>query len=57
MTSSTKGFHYGQCKNDELQELVTQTIVIGVVEPVLGAVALSQKLSPAPTDTTRFQLW
>ena len=56
MTSSTKGFHYGQCKNYELQELVTQTIVIGVVESVLGAVALSQKLSPPPTDTTRFQL-
>ena len=42
---------------DELQQLITKTIVIGVVAPVLAAVALSQKLSASSTDTTKFQLW
>jgi hypothetical protein len=57
MTSAIKGFHYGQSKNNKLQQLVTKTIVIGVVTPVLAAVSLSQKLSSSPTDTTKFKLW
>ena len=57
MTSAIKGFHYGQSKHNKLQQLITKTIVIGVVAPVLAAVALSQKLSASPTDTTKFQLW
>jgi hypothetical protein len=59
MTSAIKGFHYGQSKHNELQQLITKTIVIGVgvVAPVLAAVALSQKLSASSTDTTKFQLW
>lgn len=42
MTSAIKGFHYGQSKHNELQQLITKTIVIGVVAPVLAAVALSK---------------
>ena len=55
MTSTIKGFHYGQFKNNKLQQLLTKTIAIGVVVPVLAAVTLSQKLSPTPSDTTKFQ--
>ena len=57
MTSAIKGFHYGQSKHNELQQLITRTIIIDVVAPVLAAVALSQKLSTFSTDTTKFQLW
>jgi hypothetical protein len=57
MTSTIKGFHRGQSKNNKLQQLLTKTIAIGMVVPVLGAVALSQKLSPTPSDTTKFKLW
>jgi hypothetical protein len=57
MTSAIKGFHYGQSKNNKLQQLLTKTIAIGVVTPVLAAVSLSQKLSSSPTDTTKFKLW
>lgn len=57
MTCAIKGFHYGQSKHNALQQLITKTIVIGVVAPVLAAVALSQKLSASSTDTTKFQLW
>ena len=54
MTTAIKGFHYGQSKNNELQQLLTKTLVIGVVAPVLAAVALSQKLSASSTATTKF---
>lgn len=57
MTSAINGFHHEQSKHNELQQLVTKTIVIGVVAPVLAAVVLSQKLSESSTDTTKFQLW
>ena len=57
MTSALKGFHYGRSKNNPLRQFITNAVVIGVVAPVLAAVALSQKLSSSPTDTTQFQLW
>ena len=57
MTSAIKGFHYSQSKNNEPQQLVTNTIVITVVAPVLAAVVLSQKLSASSTEPTKFQLW
>ena len=57
MTSAIKGFHYSQSKNNEPQQLVTNTSFIAVVAPVLAAVVLSQKLSESSTDTTKFQLW
>ena len=57
MTSALKGFHYGHLKNNPLRQLITNAVVIGAVAPVLAAVALSQKLSSSPTDTTKFQLW
>ena len=55
MTSTIKGFHYGQFKNNKLQQLLTKTITIGVVVPVLAEITFSQKLSPTPSDTTKFQ--
>ena len=57
MTSAIKGFHYSQSKNNEPQQLVTNTIFIAVVAPMLAAIVLSQKLSASSTDTTKFQLW
>ena len=53
MTTAIKGFHYGQSKNNELQQLLTKTLVIGVVTPVLAAVVLSQKLSASSTDSSK----
>lgn len=57
MTSALQGFHYKDSKNNQLRQLITKTVVIGVVAPVLAAVALSHKLSQSSTDTTKFQLW
>ena len=57
MTSALKGFHYGHSQNNPLRQLITQTVVIGVVVPILAAVTLSQKLSPSTPDTTKFRLW
>ena len=57
MTCALKAFHYGNSKNNPLRQLITKTVVIGVIAPVLAAVTLSQKLSSSATDTTKFQLW
>ena len=57
MTSALKGFHYGHSKNNPLRQLITKTVVIGVVVPILAAVTLSQKLSPSTPNTTQFSLW
>ena len=57
MISAIQGFEYGSSTNNSLQQLMTKTIVIGVVTPVLAAVSLSQKLSPSTSDTTNLKLW
>ena len=57
MTSALQGFHYDNYKNNQLRQLIAKTVFIGVVAPVLEAVALSHKLSHSSTDTTKFQLW
>ncbi len=57
MTSALQGFDYGHSKKNPLRQLMAKSVVIGVVAPLLAAVALSQKLSSSPTDPTKFQLW
>ena len=57
MTSTLQGFDHGHSKKNPLRQLMAKSVAIGVVAPLLAAVALSQKLSSSPTDPTKFQLW
>ena len=55
MASALKAFHYGHSKNNPLRQLITNTVINGVVAPILAAVALSQKLSSSPENTTKLK--
>ncbi len=57
MTTALNGFHHDHSKNNPRRQLITYIVVIGVIAPVLAAVAQSQKLFSSPTDTTKYQLW
>ncbi len=57
MTTALNGLHHDHIQSNPLLQFTNNTVVIGVVASILAAVALSEKLSSSPTDTTKFQLW